>query len=137
MHSIKRRIKKKYKKLSFYLKRQLVHYLFWNKSVKNGIFKGMKYINTSHGSAFLPKLIGSYECELHEDIINFLNKNTYKNIVIIGCAEGYYAVGLALLSKHSYIHAYDINEKDLSLCSKLSKINNIDPNKFKLASLFE
>jgi hypothetical protein len=55
----------------------------------------MAYIPQAVGSALIPKLLGCYEAELHGVIACALN-TTYDTIIDIGCAEGYYAVGLAL-----------------------------------------
>jgi methylase of polypeptide subunit release factors len=43
----------------------------------------------------------------------------------IGCAEGYYAVGLGLMFPKSKIIAYDIIEKARKLCRKMAEFNNI------------
>ena len=75
---------------------ELLKKLFANKVVLTGIFKGLKYPElTAYGSALYPKLIGSYEKELCPTLARLLEKN-YSEIIDTGCAEGYYAVGLAL-----------------------------------------
>jgi hypothetical protein len=43
-------------------------------------------------STFIPKIIGSYECELHPAIEEII-VNNYAEVWDVGCAEGYYAVG--------------------------------------------
>src|SRR6478672_6897407 len=64
--------------------------------VQHGPFKGMKYPGVnSVGSALIPKLLGSYERELHP-LIDSICAGQYDQVVDIGCAEGYYAVGLAM-----------------------------------------
>src|SRR5437016_2600251 len=63
--------------------------------VQSGPFAGMLYVNQAVGSAHVPKLLGSYEAELHEIMRSVLTEN-YATIVDVGCAEGYYAIGLAL-----------------------------------------
>ena len=50
---------------------------------------------TPLGSALVPKLIGSYECELHA-LVEQLCRIQYSQVVDVGCAEGYYAVGFAM-----------------------------------------
>ena len=65
---------------------------FEDKIVRNGFFKGMKYVTfKSAGSSLFPKLLGSYEIELLP-VFAGLQKNKYDDILDIGCAEGYYAV---------------------------------------------
>lgn len=94
--------------------------------VHNGPFKGMKYpYAKSTGSELYPKLLGSYEKELHPVIEEICQKN-YSDIVDIGCAEGYYGVGLALRLKNAQLYLYDINDKALSLSQEMAKINQVD-----------
>ena len=64
-------------------------------TVLNGPFRGMKYLSRAYCSAVLPKLLGTYECELIP-AIDRLARSDADRIVDIGAAEGYYAVGLAL-----------------------------------------
>ena len=86
--------------------------------VLNGPFKGMKYPEfLSLGSTLIPKLIGSYEAELHP-IIDEIIACGYEEIWDVGCAEGYYAVGLALMSPTSKIRAYDIDIHSRKACLK-------------------
>lgn len=94
--------------------------------VKNGPFKGMRYPSKrSAGSALFPKLLGSYEAELHETI-NYAIDKEYTDIIDVGCAEGYYAVGMAIRLVDSNIYAYDTNPKALALSNDMFKLNNID-----------
>jgi predicted O-methyltransferase YrrM len=94
--------------------------------VMRGPFKGMKYTNLeSFGSDLAPKIIGSYEEELNEIIEDIISSGKYTNIVDIGCAEGYYAVGLALRMKNVKIHAFDAEEKALELCKAMAATNNV------------
>ena len=68
--------------------------MFTDLTVKNGPMAGLKYPSfSSFGSSIFPKLVGTYENEL-APIINKLNATQYKLIIDIGCAEGYYAIGL-------------------------------------------
>jgi hypothetical protein len=101
-------------------------YLFNNKQVLHGPFQGMKYPSfTSVGSSFYPKLLGSYETELHGIINNFLLEN-YAEIIDVGCAEGYYAIGLGLKLGNTKIYAYDIDETARNLCYQMAKLNNVE-----------
>ena len=59
-----------------------------------GPFAGMRYISNSCGSTLAPKIIGCYERELHH-VIEDVIAGGYDRIIDLGCAEGYYAVGLA------------------------------------------
>lgn len=92
--------------------------------VTGGPFAGMKYIDQSTGSSYITKLIGSYEEVLH-GVIEDLKARDYKTIIDIGCAEGYYLVGLGIYNKHATLIGYDIEEKALSLTRTLYKENNL------------
>lgn len=97
--------------------------------VKNGPFKGMQYPSKrSAGSALFPKLLGSYEAELHETI-NYAIDKGYTDVIDVGCAEGYYAVGMAIRLVDSNIYAYDTNPKALALSNDMFKLNNIDQSR--------
>lgn len=110
-------------------------------TVKHGPFTGLKYpdtsivrgtlknvsyaeINSVCGNLF-PKLIGSYERELYP-IIDSITGNTYSEIVNIGCAEGFYAVGLALKFPEAKIYAYDIKLKAQQHCQLLAQLNHCE-----------
>lgn len=95
------------------------------KLVLHGPFQGMRYINKSHGSTLAPKILGSYEEELHPIIEEIMEKN-YRYILDIGCAEGYYAVGFAYRSPNISVHAYDIMFRAQKLCRKLANKNSCD-----------
>src|SRR5262249_38601391 len=56
-------------------------------AVQSGPFAGMRFAAQVAGSGILPKLIGSYEAELHP-IIDAVAKSAYTRIVNIGCGEG-------------------------------------------------
>jgi hypothetical protein len=93
--------------------------------VKNGPFEGMKYPSAkASGSALVPKLLGSYERELHPKI-NYILKQDYTDIVDIGCAEGYYAIGLARHFPKARIYVFDTNREALDLCRQMAEINSV------------
>ena len=93
--------------------------------VRHGIFQGMVYPGRSSvSSALFPKLLGSYEHEIHE-VLETLVQIQYDNIIDIGCAEGYYAVGMALRVPKATIHAFDSNPDALKLCEKLAQANHV------------
>jgi len=95
--------------------------------VAAGPFAGMKYIADSHGSRLVPKLIGSYELELH-DVIAKLLANAPSVVVDVGCAEGYYAVGFARALPKAMVYAYDIDSGSRELCAELGALNGIQEN---------
>jgi hypothetical protein len=93
-------------------------------SVLSGPFAGMIYNRQSVGSTLLPKLIGSYEEELHPTLAHIFDRG-YNVIVDVGCAEGYYAVGLARKMPTARVYAFDIDPWGRSLCRKMAILNNV------------
>lgn len=86
---------------------------------------GMKYLwTTTCYSALGPKVLGTYERELHQ-ILHGLSKRRYDNIIVVGCGEGYYAVGLALLMKDAQVFAYDIDQDAREYTRILAKMNRV------------
>lgn len=109
--------------------------IFKDLTVLHGPFKGLRYPDLkAYGSPIFPKLIGSYEIEL-ESVIEGIIREKYKKIIDVGCAEGFYAVGLARAIPETTVYAFDISEKALSLCRKMAEINNVE-DRLVLGSFF-
>lgn len=88
-----------------------------------GPFAGMTYLESAEG-ALLPRLIGCYEAELHPTLQE-MSRAGYRNIIDIGCAEGYYAVGLARLLPACRVYAHDISEAAQHACRALAAVNGV------------
>jgi hypothetical protein len=93
--------------------------------VRGGLFKGMQYLQNSSQGMLISRLIGSYEAELHPYFEAFLAEGT-EAIVDVGCAEGYYTVGLARLAPGVVVHAHDIDENARNLCAELARRNGVE-----------
>lgn len=93
--------------------------------VLSGPFAGMKYSAAAVCSAWLPKLIGTYECELHPVFARVAN-GRFDQIVDVGSAEGYYAVGLTLALKPKRTWAFDIDPTAERLVRHLAQANRVD-----------
>lgn len=107
------------------VEKQLIAALFSDLTVKHGPFQGMRYVSAAAvGSLLLPKLLGSYEQELHPVIREILSKS-YSDVVDIGCAEGYYAVGLAMRMPKTQVHAFDTDPKGQALCREMAELNSV------------
>jgi hypothetical protein len=65
--------------------------------VASGPFAGMRYLEAAVGSVLVPKLLGTYECEL-QPVIEASIAAGYPSVIDIGAAEGYYAVGRASIA---------------------------------------
>ena len=97
--------------------------------VAGGPFQKMRYVNSSANSGYVTKLLGSYEAELApyiEQVCENANNGQYAAIVDIGCAEGYYAVGMALRCPAVPIIAYDSDKSARSLCQELARKNDVE-----------
>lgn len=95
-------------------------------TVTTGPFAGMKYPPLSHGTihaSTTPKLLGIYEQELYPAIENLLTQGQYTRTIVIGAAEGYYAVGLALRQPNMQVVAF---EADLKLQSDLRSVADLN-----------
>lgn len=100
--------------------------LFPELTVQNGPFRGMSYPSSqAYGSEIMPKLLGSYESELHPLIELFCQRH-YKQVIDIGCAEGYYAVGLAMRIPSTVVYAFDINPDATAFCREMALLNGVN-----------
>jgi len=98
---------------------------FLNRMVRHGLFYGMKYPSLeAAGSALFPKLLGSYERELHH-IMERIVRTDYETVVDVGCAEGYYATGLALRLPEARVIAFDVDASARELCRQMTEANGV------------
>jgi len=87
--------------------------------VQHGPFAGMTYVAAATEGALLPRLIGSYESELHPHILA-LTQEGVDTIIDVGCAEG-----LARLMPQATVHAYDTDAAARQACRTLAEINGV------------
>jgi hypothetical protein len=92
--------------------------------VQGGPFCGMSYLSEAVCSSLVPKLLGSYEAELHDVLAEIVSLD-YDTVIDVGCAEGYYAVGLALRLPRARVYAFDIDPRARELCTKLAQANEV------------
>jgi hypothetical protein len=102
------------------------HYaLRHGRSVRAGPFAGLQYPVDALGSVLVPKLLGSYEQELHEPIERMIRQSR-PVVVDVGCAEGYYAVGFARrLGGGTRVHAFDTDPAAQAACRLLARANQV------------
>lgn len=89
-----------------------------------GPFAGMVYLDDSQEGCYLPKLLGCYEAALHPHL-QALPQRRHQAILNIGCADGYYAVGLGRLLPDAEIHAWDSNPLIHKACRHLARRNGV------------
>ncbi len=92
--------------------------------VYSGPFTGMRYGPTAVGSAYIPKLLGTYEREL-APLIEQACSQSPRWIVDIGAAEGYYAVGLAMRNKSAQVIAFEDEERGRVSLLRTAELNEV------------
>jgi hypothetical protein len=95
----------------------------FNYTVQGGPFRGMRYtraaVLTHHTT---PNLLGTYERQLYP----FLEEAACRSdlIVDIGSAEGYFAVGLARLTRRPVV-AFDVNGSERQMIREMAELNQV------------
>ncbi|MFN3572422.1 MAG: 50S ribosomal protein L11 methyltransferase [Phenylobacterium sp.] len=92
--------------------------------VLQGPFAGMAYVEGATEGALLPRLIGSYESELHPHLLDMV-AGGLEAVIDVGCAEGYYAVGLARLAPTCRVYAFDSDPKAREACGRMAALNGV------------
>ncbi len=92
--------------------------------VAGGPFAGMQYVPEAFSPNIPARLLGCYEAELHRTIEEVVARRP-PLVVDVGCAEGYYAVGLARRLPATRVIAYDINPAARSLCLTIAEANGV------------
>jgi hypothetical protein len=96
-------------------------------TVRGGPFSGLRYpeqLDTAPGD-LVAKLLGTYERELHGVLAEWIQAG-HPQLIDVGCAEGYYAVGLAKAMPGSTVDAYDIDPDARERCLELARINEVE-----------
>lgn len=110
-------------------KEQIDNFVFTkaNGTVLSGPFSGMKLLPEAcwKSTTISPQILGCYEAELHEPLEQEIAKRPAK-VVNMGCAEGYYAVGLARRLPSSRIIAMDIDRAAGELTRRNAELNGVD-----------
>ena len=92
--------------------------------ILGGPFAGMEYVSAATEGALVPRLLGTYESELHPHLQGFAEAGL-DCVVDVGCAEGYYAVGLARMMPGAAVYAYDIDPAARAACAELAGKNGV------------
>lgn len=96
--------------------------------VRYGPFTGMRYLPGQEriSGQLISKLVGSYESQLYPWLEGEWIAGDFDLVVDVGCAEGYYAVGLARAMPRVTVRAYDIYAPARQQCEELARINGVD-----------
>ena len=93
-------------------------------TVLAGPFKGMDYSVAAAEGAWAARLLGVYEASL-APVFETVIARGYPQILDIGCAEGYYAVGLARRMPGARVLAHDTDPKARALVAALAAANGV------------
>jgi hypothetical protein len=94
-------------------------------TVSCGLFTGLVLPEEESSGDRGAKLLGLYEKELEPALQRVLRARP-DVIVNIGCAEGFYAVGLARLIPNVKVSAYDIDERARQICKITRRLNGVN-----------
>lgn len=94
--------------------------------VRSGPFAGMRYPPDRIADVDTPgaKLLGTYEREIRRPFAEALRRGV-RTFVDIGCADGYYAVGMAFASQELTTFAYDLASSARRLCREVAQANGV------------
>jgi hypothetical protein len=92
--------------------------------VLSGPFKGMSYALQAAEGSHSARLLGVYEASL-APIIEIIIARAYPLVIDLGCAEGYYAVGLARRMPDARVLARDDSPRAQASCRDLATQNAV------------
>jgi hypothetical protein len=107
---------------SQFIANTLIHH--GGNQVRSGPFRGLILPDVSSEGCYIPKLLGTYELGLQPIIANLAERG-YDHVIDIGCAEGYYAVGLACALPNATVQAYDTDPNARALCADVAEANGV------------
>ena len=107
------------------LRRRILKKTRWSGSVVQGPFQGMRYFPRSCGSTILPKLLGTYECEI-APAVEAIAASGCDRVVDVGAAEGYYAVGLALRIPGVPLIGFEMDASARYYLRRLVRLNGVE-----------
>lgn len=90
-----------------------------------GPFAGMIVSSEHVYGAPVAKLLGTYEKELHPCFQRIIHCGV-KTVLDVGCAEGYYAIGMALQKSVTQVSAWESLWAGREITKKLAQLNSVD-----------
>lgn len=103
--------------------------------VMAGPLKGLDFLTQSAEGCHIAKLLGCYEQPL-QPTIEAAVQAAYPTVLNIGCAEGYYAVGMARRMPATRVLAFDLNPNARQVCAELAAKNGVS-DRVTVGALFE
>ena len=97
--------------------------------VQAGPFHGMVLPDTAvwGDGDRAPKFLGTYEEDISPALMDFAARRPGL-VINVGCAEGYYAVGLARMLPQSRVVAFDVEERARQICAEAAELNGVSPD---------
>ncbi|GAB1478238.1 hypothetical protein MASR2M74_07830 [Paracoccaceae bacterium] len=92
--------------------------------VLSGPFRGMHYVARASEGARAPRIVGAYETSL-VPVLEGIIASAPEVILDIGCAEGYYAVGLARRMPGARVIARDADPAAQEMCRAMATANGV------------
>ena len=111
---------------SYHLERRLSKYLKakYGNVIPYGIFHGMRF--DSDEKTFNPSMrLGTFELQVQQ-LLQQVRSKSYEHIINVGCAEGYYTVGCAIIFSTAGIRALDYVSSCLETTMALGRMNGVD-----------
>jgi hypothetical protein len=116
--SLRRYVRREARAATFVLER-------YGAVIGGGPFAGMSYLSDpARDVGLAAKLLGVYERELHEAINAFCERD-WERIVNVGCAAGYYLIGLALRCPSTPVWGFDIDVTMQESARELASMNGV------------
>ncbi len=103
--------------------------------VMEGPLRGLDFLPQSAEGCHVAKLLGCYEQPLSPFIEQAIQA-AYPTILNIGCAEGYYAVGMARRMTDTQVLAFDLNPNAQKTCRALAEKNGVS-DRVRVGALFK
>jgi hypothetical protein len=92
--------------------------------VQAGPFAGLRFTEQTSEGCTAPRLLGCYEHELHAQIERLVTQ-PFEALLNIGCADGYYAVGLARRMPGVPVFAHDVEPDAQAGCRDVAAVNGV------------
>ena len=89
-----------------------------------GPFAGLEFTPRTWDRHISPKLFGAYEAAL-DPVWDHVLATRYAEVLDVGCADGYYAVGLARLMPGVQVHAFDTDVWARRTVKEMAEANGV------------
>jgi hypothetical protein len=85
----------------------------------------MRYVSPRLAGTLGPKLFGTYERQLHPFVEELIALEP-AHVIVLGSAEGYYAVGLLMRLLNARLTAFEAQKRSREALHELARLNGVD-----------